>query len=539
MSLVTQVAALATRVAGEFSGLRSSSTAEYVLTVSGPPNAATYRLYTRATRTYTDYADTATTSGLNAALNALEGLRPTGGFRLEFGPGRYHFLDAPVGNESWAGVEDHHTFGSSNRLFEGVTFVGQGVDSTVISNRSNWSGAADTEPFSFTNSTSIAIRDLTVEACGSYKSTSDAIDIDQGSRCTVTDVLIRRSRSRAVVFDGGDDGRTARGNLVRGVVINGRPPRPNAIAYSGGSLAASTAYDYCLAWADQDLGGPGTAADTRPSDSTRLTTSSSNKQVRLLVPRAPYSVTGTKVYRRSTPDGGWVLLGTVAGNAPAVFVDDGTASTSAATFGTRSTIPQSGVELLATTDTIVTDNRIEGIGGSDASIQYGINIVRKSSVPTPALRNIVQRNSVRGTLNAGIRVSGGSWNLISENLISNPGLTGAKMNGIRIEGITGVATDRNRVLGNTILDDRDANSPEGSVGLNVGVTITATNAPTANTVELNTIVGAATSAAISDSGTGSVIRLNSGSGVTDYDSAGPSAGGSSAPAGSAFLLMGA
>src|SRR4029077_6872196 len=95
---------------------------------------------------------------------------------------RFHYLDAPVGNEAWAGDQDHGSFGTSSPPLTGVTFSGTGMDATIVSNRTNWSGAAYTEPFSFTNAQSVTIKDLSVESCGFYKATTDAIDFDQGAR---------------------------------------------------------------------------------------------------------------------------------------------------------------------------------------------------------------------------------------------------------------------------------------------------------------------------------------------------------------------
>lgn len=102
-----------------------------------------------------------------------------------------------------------------------VTFEGQGIDATVIQNFSD--AAADTEPFSFTGSSGVAIRDLTVSAGGAARSTSDAVELDGSNDSLVERVKIISSRSRGIVMDGKDAGVTADGNVVRDCVIDGVP----------------------------------------------------------------------------------------------------------------------------------------------------------------------------------------------------------------------------------------------------------------------------------------------------------------------------
>lgn len=491
----------------------------YNVGVKGDPNSATYWAKGYGGHVVSIHSDTADTSGLKAVIEDILSDASPNGLKVHFGSGRYHFLDAPTGNESWAGVEDHVSWGGSSLLTQGLEISGEGIDNTIISNRTNWQGAADTEPFSFTNATDVHIRDLTVESCGYYKSTTDALDFDQGSRILVDNVKISRSRSRAIVVDGGDDGRNATHNVIRSVVVQGRPPETLCVAYAGGSLSTTTTYDYCLTWEDMDLAGAGVPAETRPSEPARLTTTGTNKQVRIQIPRAPYSVTKTHIYRRDATGGGWVLIGSVDGNQPTTFIDDGTAVTAPAVFTKRSTIPQGAIEFLGCSESIMTDNLIDGSGdGEIGAVQYGLNVVRKSSVPTSSDRNILQRNVVRGTMNAGIRVSGGSDNLISDNMVVNVGVPTAKVNGVRIEGLSGVLTNRNRVVNNTILDNRDSTHPDGGVGMNIGLTITSTNSPTSNIVQGNIFNGGATSNAISNSGVNSVIRQNSGTNSKTFDS---------------------
>src|SRR6266511_3738100 len=60
-----------------------------------------------------------------------------------------------------------------------VTFVGAGIDATVIQNYT--AAAEDTEPFNFTGADRVAVRDLTVSAGGPARTTSDALDFDRGN----------------------------------------------------------------------------------------------------------------------------------------------------------------------------------------------------------------------------------------------------------------------------------------------------------------------------------------------------------------------
>jgi parallel beta-helix repeat protein len=93
----------------------------------------------------------------------------------------------------------------------------------VLQNNSNQ--AADTEPFNTSTTHNLVIRDMTVNAGGSPRSTSDAIDMDGGNNALIENVKILQSRARGIVFDGkdivGGQPRTANGNIIRGCVISG------------------------------------------------------------------------------------------------------------------------------------------------------------------------------------------------------------------------------------------------------------------------------------------------------------------------------
>ncbi len=100
-----------------------------------------------------------------------------------------------------------------------IIFEGQGIDVTVVQNNS--SASADTEPFNGSNSNNITIRNLTVLAGGSARSTSDAIDGDEANNWLVENVKIDQSRGRGIIFDGKAVGQTADGNTIRNCIVDG------------------------------------------------------------------------------------------------------------------------------------------------------------------------------------------------------------------------------------------------------------------------------------------------------------------------------
>jgi parallel beta-helix repeat protein len=106
-----------------------------------------------------------------------------------------------------------------------VSFEGAGIDSTTITNSSI--AALDTEVFDLTRTSLIGIRDLTVVAGGSERSTSDGIDVDGGNETLIERVRVAGSRGRGIVLDGKDvfEGNPlkAENNVVRDCVVSGVP----------------------------------------------------------------------------------------------------------------------------------------------------------------------------------------------------------------------------------------------------------------------------------------------------------------------------
>jgi parallel beta-helix repeat protein len=135
---------------------------------------------------------------------AVRNLNAAGGGTVKFTAGTFN-----LGSE-------YFLFGQPLR---NITFAGAGRTATLIKNKTN--EAADTEPFNFHGTQKVTVRDLTVSAGGSPRSTSDAIDFDKGNHSRVINVGIIASRGRGIVFDGKDHDYTADHNKVTDCVISG------------------------------------------------------------------------------------------------------------------------------------------------------------------------------------------------------------------------------------------------------------------------------------------------------------------------------
>lgn len=486
------------------------SGATYYVDMYGTPNSAIYWAKAQNGHIAMMSGDTATTSGLKAVLETLA----TDDVHFRFGPKRYHFLDAPVGNESFAGSEDHASYGQAATPTTGLEFSGSGMKNTIISSRTNWSGTADVEPFSFTNCQYVAIRDMTIEACGSLKTTTDAIDFDQGSNNLVERVRITRSRARAIVADGGDNGKHATNNVVRNCIIQGRPAKPGLVLISGGSLSSGTTYRYAVSWVDSDLTGAQTPGETKPSEVASITPSGSTLSVRVNIQIGPYSTTARKIYRAPAGSSSWVLVATVNDNTTNTYTDTGGAG-SAVTMPVShgSTILTSGIEMLGASGNTISNNVIDGVGDMTVGTnQYGINLVRKGSGATTvnSNQNIVMGNTIRQSGSYGIRILGGSDNNISNNIVINPGTVATKAQCIRIDNATSAITNNNIINSNRCIEDQDANSwSTGKTTSNI-ITVTATDNPTNNRITNNVLDAGASAARIANSGTTSFIKDNSG-----------------------------
>jgi len=186
-----------------------------------PPAAAGAFVISRSGSTYTatgDNGSTYTGSLKFVVENAVANLEQTGGGSVQFLAGTYDL------------GSDYFKFYD---IFD-VTFYGAGIDATILTNSSSLAG--DTEPFNISGAVRVTIRDLTVNAGGPLRTTSDAIDFDDGNDSVVERVKITGSRGRGIIFDGKGVGGAADGNVVRDCVITGILTKGIELLASSGNL---------------------------------------------------------------------------------------------------------------------------------------------------------------------------------------------------------------------------------------------------------------------------------------------------------------
>lgn len=480
----------------------------YLVDVNGTPNAATY--WAKRFDGHIAYmsSDTGTTSGLKAVLENLQ----ADGIHYEFGPGRFHFLDSVTGVESWAGVQDHPEFSAT-----GLSFIGSGIDTTYLSNRSNYTGSTDTEVFSFSSAQDITIKNMTVETGGFYKTTTDCIDLDLGCRCLIERVRIRRSRSRGIVFDGGDAGKNAVDNIVRDVLIQGRPEKPQLATVSGGTLTATTEYRYAVSWMVQDLAAAGTAGETKVSEVASVFTDATNKSVRIYLKDGPYGTTERRIYRAPAGSSAWVRAKTIADNTTTQYIDTGTSEASVTMpVSLRSTIYQSGVEFLGSSGNKLLDSIIDGIGDDPVGVSgFGVYIIRKGSGNTleHSDKNLIQGVTVRDSISNCYRISGGSDNEILDSWAIRPGTNAAKTQAARIDSATaGVTSNKNVIRGLRVIEDQDANSPSGGQTMSNAVIVNNAGTAQNNIIEHSVLDAGASTPVVNivDATQGNIVRDNPG-----------------------------
>ena len=406
-------------------------TGDYRIEVSGSPGAATYWAKDADGHVAALYWDTTTTSGLKAVLGKVAASNT----HVHFGRGRFHFLDAPLGTESFANTET----GCGFSYLTGLTLSGESMTETIVSNRSNTITASpDLAIFLFTNCNQVTIRDMTVEFCGSYMSTMEAINCNQGNGFHVSRVKFLRSKSTAFTFDGGDIGKSARGNVLRDCLFYGRPSLPQIdLNSTAGTLSNGTTYTYAVAYRDLDLAyftgvtattgggstatlttsaahkftvgetvtiqnmsvsayngrftitavpssttfsyalgsnaadasagvviGPGTTKLSDPSFS--VTPSNNTSSVKVYLPIGPYTTAQRLVYRSDGTT--WKLVQTINDNTTLNWTDTGVAG-SAVTMpvSNKSNVPHSGIQLLANSGTMVSNNYVDGCGDVEIS----------------------------------------------------------------------------------------------------------------------------------------------------------------------------
>jgi parallel beta-helix repeat protein len=172
-----------------------------------PPASTEFTVSLAVDGPYQAVSGTTTYTGTlkSVVQRAVSVLRAAGGGTIRFRAGNFD-----LGSENFVLMD-----------VANIEFVGAGIDATAIRNHSD--AAADTEPFSFTRANGIKIRNMTVSAGGTARTTSDVLDFDGASNSLVENVRITESRARGIVFDGKDAGTTAENNTVRNCRITGIP----------------------------------------------------------------------------------------------------------------------------------------------------------------------------------------------------------------------------------------------------------------------------------------------------------------------------
>ena len=161
-------------------------------------DAATYRAFTTdGTEVYSG------TNLVTDVLDSIESDHPAGGFAIHFGVGVFD-----MGTDNWTITDSTD-----------ILFTGQGMGVTTIQNSTT--AAADSEPLSFTRADKMTIRDMTISAGGTARSTSDALDFDDCDDVLVERVEVILSRGDGIVFDGKDSGAQALRNSIIDCHITG------------------------------------------------------------------------------------------------------------------------------------------------------------------------------------------------------------------------------------------------------------------------------------------------------------------------------
>jgi parallel beta-helix repeat protein len=199
--------------ATSYSSREGANPPQLIAPASPPsPPASRFDVTRSGTTTYT--AQSPSGGGYTGTLkqvveSAVAALASGEGGTINFGAG-----DFDLGTTWW---EFHN--------LRGITFQGQGMDATTI--RNSTSATTDTEPFDVSTANDVVIRDLTVDAGGGFRSTSDAIDFDGGNNILIERVKVTGARGRGIVFDGKDivGGvlRSAERNTIRNCVVTGVP----------------------------------------------------------------------------------------------------------------------------------------------------------------------------------------------------------------------------------------------------------------------------------------------------------------------------
>ena len=142
--------------------------------------------------------------------------------------------------------------------FRGLRFEGDA--GVVIANwrddtQAGYDTLPDVEPISCTRCDDLTFRNLEIYAGGNQdlNNSSDTFDFDGCSNVLVEHCKVRRSRARALVMDGGDDGAVSSRSRVAFCEFAGIAPPPKATIGPAGALVVQT-YRYVVTYVDSLYG---------------------------------------------------------------------------------------------------------------------------------------------------------------------------------------------------------------------------------------------------------------------------------------------
>ena len=120
-----------------------------------------------------------------------------------------------------AGIFDFGTGRFNLDFIANIVFEGQGIDVTAICKTTPCCDGHGAVRLPCRDN--VTIRNMTVNAGGAFRSTSDAIDFDAGNNSLVERVKVTSSRGRGIIFDGKEPGTEANNNIIRDCIVTGLP----------------------------------------------------------------------------------------------------------------------------------------------------------------------------------------------------------------------------------------------------------------------------------------------------------------------------
>jgi parallel beta-helix repeat protein len=386
--------------------------------VAPTPAPATSFDVTRAGTTYTAQSPSGQsfTGTLKAVVESAVGvLKSSGGGTITFGAG-----DFDLGGSWWEFYD-----------LVNIRFLGQGMDATTI--RNNSSASTDTEPFDISTASNVVIRDLTINAGGPFRSTSDAIDFDGGNDSLVERVKVTGARGRGIVFDGKDivSGlvRSAERNTIRNCIVTGVPSDGiELLAASNNRVESCSVTNVGGHGIQMTKGSPSAGQPNKPSSGNVITGNSVDNS-------------GQDGININAGDGNQLLGNTVLNSSDDVSGKDGIR------VGTSDSV--------SCNDTVVSNNTSSDNQAVHTQ-RYGLHIASNL-----CNRTVVSGNTFSGNLTAPIRdlgtntqyPSGGGGGGDSTPPSVPQGVSATAVSGTRVDVAWQASTDDTGVTGYSIFRD--------------------------------------------------------------------------------------